>query len=714
MRTSSVRAIATLGAAIALTIAIRDARAQGGAAAPDTDVALAPDPPFDKWCLAPFCVGDPMRRPALVKVPAIIAPTSSDGYLEQKTKQALVDAVESAAKATLGPNYNEAVADVAEAIAATVTTNSDRLDKVGGLGAAIVRGALAYHVERFIARDPGCVAPRRYDAIYEGLATSIALAPLKYRDQGKARGRVNAACVETAKRTARTVDQAVLRKVVPDDLRAQVEAAMKAIDDAKTRCASLPAATEDTLAQVKQAAEVMRAATVDAASRALAAFLAVPPPAPRPPPSLDQVDPSAAQAAVPSPAELACTKAIATLRTLKAAPFETLARQGLSNAQVAPLLDAMRTAPDETLATVVRIGTGAMGADEIGALVRELIESLVKSAGLPTDAPVLKDAIAALPKAIVVTGDSATIDPNAILAFLASQYGLDDEGKPSLRSVLGLGVTPWVFELNGGIPQVDFSQQKIVGDVTIGYATKKFGVVGRGWLDTYNIDDALTHNDYTHAGGALESWWLSGDGTSKLRLELRLSGAFDYYDTTTYPFKDALKQFYDFDSRMVRGTGFVGVRYGAPNDRFSLQLLAGGGAQFEDPDTTKFTSGNTFSLTSQQNLTAQGAGRLRVRVRIVPQIVGIRLRADSTYFRITREQLTATSSAGTLTTATSVEQQEQIEFHGRFFLDADVASFGGFVPAVFAGLDYIGTSGSATSTSAAIPLLGVGIVRQTW
>jgi hypothetical protein len=165
---------------------------------------------------------------------------------------------------------------------------------------------------------------------------------------------------------------------------------------------------------------------------------------------------------------------------------------------------------------------------------------------------------------------------------------------------------------------------------------------------------------------------------------------------------------------MGRGTAFVGIRYGSPVDRASLQVLAGGGAQYEDPDTTRFTSGQTFSLLSNENLTAQASGRLLLRVRIVPQIVGARLRAESTYFSITREQLSVVGSGGGLTTTSAVEQQQQLEVHGRLFLDADVASLGGFVPALFGGLDYIGIQGTATSISDVIPILGVGIVRQSW
>jgi hypothetical protein len=194
--------VVTLGAALMLSSVAADSHAQGAGptSSSDTSVTIAREAPFDKWCAAPFCK-DAMRRPALVKVPAFIAPNATDGLLEQKTKRALSDALEAAAKATLGPTYNRAVADVAEAIAATVTTDRQRLEKLGGLGAAIVRGALAYHMDRIVESDPKCVGARRIDAIYAALGITVTLMPLDFFRGGDPT--VSAACVDTAKRAAR-------------------------------------------------------------------------------------------------------------------------------------------------------------------------------------------------------------------------------------------------------------------------------------------------------------------------------------------------------------------------------------------------------------------------------------------------------------------------------------------------------------------------------
>jgi len=95
----------------------------------------------------------------------------------------------------------------------------------------------------------------------------------------------------------------------------------------------------------------------------------------------------------------------------------------------------------------------------------------------------------------------------------------------------------------------------------------------------------------------------------------------------------------------------------------------------------------------------------------VPGWFGVRLRAESTHFNITREQLSFTSAGGGVTSS-SVEIDQQLEVHGRVFVDADVASYFGFVPAIFLGLDYLGIQGSATSSSTVVPSVGIGIVRE--
>ncbi len=669
------------------------------------EVALAPQPPFDRWCVAPLCSA-PDRQPSRVKLPALRPSGVTRGLLEERLESALADSLTSAARDAAGPKWNLATVDLVEAVGAALVADGDGLAKQGGVGGALIRAGLTYQLDGIVPQDPACGGGERLGAIYEGLALTPVFAPLGFPAR---RGRVRAACAPTARTTARTVDAAILRALVPDAARADATAVVGAVADVRARCAG---ATSPRAAAARRVAEASTVREVADALRALRATPAPAPPAPAPPAPAPPADddggvapPPPEPPAPPSPAEQACAMAADALAAIAPERLDPLAKQGLAAAPLAGLAEALQAPPPPSMALVTRLGTGTTSAADLRTLASAIVA--------PHSTPLVADALAALLDAIASVDGSAAVDPDAIRAYLGRRYNVDDTGKPALRSLLGLAPTPWVFELNGGIPSADTSQQKVVGDVSVGYATKSIGVIGRGWLDTYNIDDSATHNDYTHAGGALEGWWLSG-ATAKLRFELRLSGAFDYYDTTTYPRQDTLANFFDYDSRMGRGTAFVGLRYATPTDRVSAALLAGGGMQYEDPDTTRTTGGLTLGLSSQQNLSAQASARLLVRWHIVPKIVGMRLRGDSTYFRITREELTASIGAGSVTTSSTVDQQQQIEVHGRLFLDADVISFGGFIPALFGGVDYIGIQGTSTTTSATVPLVGAGIARESW
>jgi len=91
----------------------------------------------------------------------------------------------------------------------------------------------------------------------------------------------------------------------------------------------------------------------------------------------------------------------------------------------------------------------------------------------------------------------------------------------------------------------------------------------------------------------------------------------------------------------------------------------------------------------------------------------MRLRGDGNYFTITQDVSGASiATSGMLSSAPVVTQQEQqLELHGRFFLDADVLSFAQFVPSLWGGVDYVSLTGPSTSSSSTVPVLGIGVIR---
>jgi hypothetical protein len=100
----------------------------------------------------------------------------------------------------------------------------------------------------------------------------------------------------------------------------------------------------------------------------------------------------------------------------------------------------------------------------------------------------------------------------------------------------------------------------------------------------------------------------------------------------------------------------------------------------------------------------------------VPGWLSLRARGDGTFFSITRDSLGVTVGPGGMTsTGATTEQDQQIELHGRAFVEADVLSFFEFVPALWAGFDYVSISGSTSATTATstVPVFGVGVRRDT-
>src|ERR1700677_4479036 len=158
----------------------------------------------------------------------------------------------------------------------------------------------------------------------------------------------------------------------------------------------------------------------------------------------------------------------------------------------------------------------------------------------------------------------------------------------------------------------------------------------------------------------------------------------------------------------------AGLRW-RPNSQVLLAVLAGGGGQYETQDSSTAGGSTTYSLNSQQNVSVQGQGRLLLRWRIVPGWIGIRLRGDGNIFTITQDVSGATIATNGMLTAApvSTQQEQQLELHGRFFLDADVISFARFVPSIWGGVDYVSLTGATSSSYSAVPVVGIGVIRAS-
>jgi len=275
-------------------------------------------------------------------------------------------------------------------------------------------------------------------------------------------------------------------------------------------------------------------------------------------------------------------------------------------------------------------------------------------------------------------------------------------------TLLGLQESPFVFDVSGGIPKLMTNDIRFVGNATIGYQTRSFGVVGEGGLAYFDLGSGGFSSDNTHAHGTLQGWYLTGSPASTMRLELRLNGGIDYYDATTIsaPVSNTLQQFNDFDAMVIRGTANVGFRYRL-QDRFFLAARGGGGAQYSTYDTTAVgASGIQFN--SPDTFSERGEAHADLRWRFWPERLALRSVAEGAVFYLTSDALVFSApTGGKATTSVSTSNAFQAELSGRVFIDVDIARVLGFVPAVWAGLDYVNEqTGTAT-----VPSAGIGVFR---
>jgi hypothetical protein len=660
------------------------------------EVPVTRPAPFSQWCIAPACVpstpGGHSRDAILKLLPPLVSPTDAGGYLEERAKKALADAVLSAVRDAAGAWSNEALADLAIALAAVITQDADGLARAKGLGAAIVRAGLAYAIDSVLPTDNLCAGPPRLDAIYEGLAVSVSLSPLDFPMK---RGTVLASCAATASGAASWVDAAALGGLLPPAAIRAAGVLARKVDEVRLVCAVVqtpPPGIAQALQTLPKTSDVLSVATT---SDALAAARR----------SLD------AAKLVTDGVEGTCARSLESLGALDAAPLATLVEQGLAAAPLDAIAEAVRVVNgySDIVQLVGRIAAdGGLSAQAL----RDLIRAIATHAGVPTSG-VLADAVSVL-QTTVVDGSPPTVQPDILLAYLNDRYDIED-GAALVKSLVA--PSPWVFELNGGLPTLSFTSldTTIVADGTFGYSTKNLGVVASGGINYLDLTNSSGVTEVDHPYGSLEAWWVSGGATSKLRFETRLTGGVDYYDSTLIPANAPAGSAYwiDFDSLMFRGTLMLGLRW-RPSSQVLLSIMGGGGGQYETQDSSTAGGATTYSLNSQENVSIQGQGRVLFRWRIVPGWIGMRLRGDGNYFTITQDLSGATiSTNGTLTSnAVITQQDQQLELHGRFFLDADVLSFAQFVPSLWGGVDYVSLTGPNTSSTSTVPVVGIGIIRQ--
>lgn len=647
------------------------------AARAESEVKLERPAPFDRWCVAPVCqppAGQTPRAP-LFQPPAEILPSASDGLLERELKQRLGIAVsEQAAKLDL---WSKPVDDLTQGAVAALTSDKARYERALGLTGAVARAALVLEVADAIPEQSRCSGSARLGAIYEGLALSIALAPLRFPAATRT---VSSSCADTAHAAEKLVDEQALAVLLPETVRQGVQHAVAKVKAAAKACAPLlQSSTLESFADYQSHwAKLQQLRT----------------------PELPQSAPECS-AALGGPEQVALPE-LDQLRQLglESASAELIDQALGAAAQVASLQAQLRAQLDELL------HAGALGKQSLQAML-ERIAAEWKPEALSNE--VWGHLLDALRQALRVDAQHVSIDPLAVIQSLKDAYGLDENGVPTLRTLLGFKPTPWIAEANAGVPRLKSDDLHLIADARLGYQGKHWGVVAHGGIKEFDLEQAGVATQDDHYFGGADGTFMFGDVRDKVRLELRLNLVIDYVNTTiaAQPSSAGGANFQDYDSTLVRGGGQLGLRV-APTEQLLFRLAANGGYQYETHDTTNLIKMNNFE--SVDTNSARFGGGLLFVYRIVPGVVGARVRGGLDYYKLTIDRLVFDFMG-----QPTIEQPQasQLEASARLFVDLDVASFGGFVPAAFAGIDYLARSGAGPDVTASIPSLGLGLMRRS-
>jgi len=679
------------------------------ATAADT-VTISTPQPFDRWCIKPLCV-DPGAAPPALVVPPIYGDDTITGYAEERLR-AVVAAEINAWIAKNAAEWNtKPIRDLARSAITAVLHKDDELKAAQGLGASLLRAGLTLRLEAALPVHSGCEGAPRRDAIYEGLGIARALGVLTFPE---AKRQVLTACKPTALAAADAIDGTILRALDPGGELPKMIAAAKKLDGevrrtieaAKNLAPADPASASKTYAAiVKARANATIAAYVDVVLAAAA-------------------DKQALDTWTEGPSAVFATE-VKNLLATDVQPLETELGKTLASVDVKAFvdrasIDALACDGDACAAAKQLVLLARKGVTK--ETMRELIVEVRTRLGVKvSESSVFKGVIDALDAAVVSGAEvnaavtAATIDGKKFVRDVLSRYCIDEDGHFSVTCAVAGKPEPLVLEANAGVPRLRSDDLRFTGDLTLGWKTKAIGVIGRGYLSYYDYTTPTGATDNMRTGGSLEAWYRSGDDSSKVRFEARLTGGVDYYDATYNPSGPAATSghFHDEDSLLARGTLLVGV-YLQPSAKFMLDLLVGGGGQYESYGYLKTDPADPNVLSDTTAVSGRGNGRLLMRWSFWPSILALRIRAEGSFFRLTRDVFTVAQIGRPLSAGTTSTEVTQVETSSRAFLDLDFAKLLGFVPAAWGGIDYFQISSDAGDTTISVPILGVGIVRPAF
>ena len=308
-----------------------------------------------------------------------------------------------------------------------------------------------------------------------------------------------------------------------------------------------------------------------------------------------------------------------------------------------------------------------------------------------------------------------SIDPSLLGLFsLASSSDRTDVRAAALA--LGYRLPPWTdrWIVDGGISsfQLSPSLQDLGGNLALGYASDALGGSGRASASNYLLTGAgLVERRRFDA--ELEGWGFVGLG-AHARLEVRgFVGAGANQVRLRNAGTGSLAASEQEQTGTARTGTMVGLRW-YPSSRFVLTQALGLALQLERYEALRV---NSFAAATPANTTwgFRGSSRSRVQVAMIPDVLAVRLKLDASVYRTQLGSTETLYFSGLVSRAASSSRSTALDVEVRIALDFEVlrVPLVGLVPSIHGGLDAFLLDTEAGVASSGVPVVGVGLRRES-
>lgn len=275
--------------------------------------------------------------------------------------------------------------------------------------------------------------------------------------------------------------------------------------------------------------------------------------------------------------------------------------------------------------------------------------------------------------------------------------------------------SPWMFDGGVGVPKLASGSFSLAVDATGGYHGEHLAGAARFAMSTMALEEGSTLTSTSRTQLGIDAGYLTSP--SAHRLELRASLGYASYQTSYISMPDAAgggsPGFSAEGSGLLRASAMVGVR---AQESEVLLWKASGGVGIQSESYSRVETGNgtaagsdaaggNFNSATSVRLSAHGEARWRVS----PGLVAMRPELAASMFSLRRSAF----FFGDSKSGATLESSRAIELSLRVNAEIERLELFGFVPALFAGVDFASVSGDAGSTSTIIPLGGVALATTT-